>query len=180
MLPETVNSDVLLDRNTWMTSTRSPIVAGSQVTLYFSLALPGGGIIDSNFDKKPASFRLGDGQMLPGFEHVLLGLCSGEEVETTLEAKEAFGERNPRNEQAFPLEKFEHLLEDNLVPTKVGSVVSFKDAGGFNLPGVVKSIGEKTVSVDFNHPLAGKAIVFKARIVSVLPPEEQAVEVKLS
>ena len=180
MLPETVNSEVLPDRSTLMKSTSSPIVVGSQVTLYFSLALPGGNIIDSNFDKKPASFRLGDGQMLPGFEQVLLGLCSGEEVESTLEAKEAFGERNPRNEQVFPLEKFEHLLEDDLVPTKVGSVVSFKDAGGFDLPGVVKAIGEKTVSVDFNHPLAGKVIVFAARIVSVLPPEEQAVEVKLS
>jgi FKBP-type peptidyl-prolyl cis-trans isomerase SlpA len=180
MLPETVNSDVLPDRSIWMTSTSSTIVAGSQVTLHFSLALPDGGIIDSNFDKKPASFRLGDGQMLPGFEQVLLGLCTGEKVETTLEAKEAFGERNPRNEQVFPLEKFEHLLEDDLITTQVGSVVSFKDAGGFDLPGVVKAIGEKTVSVDFNHPLAGKAIVFTARIVSVLPPEEQVVEVKLS
>ena len=158
MLPETVNSDVLPDRSTWMTSTNSQIVAGSQVTLYFSLALPGGVIIDSNFAKKPASFRLGDGQMLPGFEQVLLGLCSGEEVETTLEAKEAFGERNPRNEQVFPLEKFEHLLEDDLIPTKVGSVISFKDAGGFDLPGVVKAIREKTVSVDFNHPLAGQTV----------------------
>ena len=180
MLPETVNSDVLPDRSIWMTSTNSPIVAGSQVSLYFSLALPDGGIIDSNFDKKPASFRLGDGQMLPGFEQVLMGLCTGEEVETTLEAKDAFGERNPRNEQVFPLEKFEHLLEDDLVTTQIGSVVSFKDAGGFDLPGVVKAIGEKTVSVDFNHPLAGKAIVFTARIVSALPPEEQVVEVKLS
>ena len=72
------------------------------------------------------------------------------------------------------------MLEDDLLPTRVGSVVSFKDAGGFDLPGVVKAIGEKTVSVDFNHPLAGKGIVFAARIVSVLPPEEQAVEVKLS
>lgn len=103
MLPETVNSDVLPDRSIWMTSTSSPIVAGSQVTLHFSLALPDGGIIDSNFGKKPASFRLGDGQMLPGFEQVLLGLCTGEEVETTLEAKEAFGERNPRNEQVFQI-----------------------------------------------------------------------------
>ena len=85
MLPETVNSDVLPDLVSGCKHKFS-IVAGSQVT-HFSLALLGGDIIDSNFDKKPASFRLGDGQMLPGFEQVLLGLCSGEEVETTLEAK---------------------------------------------------------------------------------------------
>jgi len=163
-----------------MANINSPIVTGAQITLHFSLALPGGDTIDSNFDKKPVSFRLGDGQMLPGFEQVLLGLRAGEELEATLDAKEAFGERNPRNEQVFPLAKFEHLLEDDLVPTQVGSVVSFKDPGGFDLPGVVKAIGENSVSVDFNHPLAGKAILFTARIVSVLPPEEQVVEVKLS
>ena len=181
MLPATVNSGGLLDRNAYeMASINSPIVTGAQITLHFSLALPGGDTIDSNFDKKPVSFRLGDGQMLPGFEQVLLGLRAGEELEATLDAKEAFGERNPRNEQVFPLEKFEHLLKDDLVPTQVGSVVSFKDPGGFDLPGVVKAIGENSVSVDFNHPLAGKAILFTARIVSVLPPEEQVVEVKLS
>ena len=57
------------------------IEAGSQVSLHFSLALPNGDVIDSNFESQPASFRLGDGSMLPGFEQVLIGLTAGAEVE---------------------------------------------------------------------------------------------------
>lgn len=157
----------------------TPITNGAQVTLHFSLALTNGDLIDSNFDKKAATFRVGDGNMLPGFEQLLLGLRAHDEVDQIIPAAQAFGEPNPRNEQVFPLEKFDHLLEDDLVPTEVGSVVSFKDPGGFDLPGVVKEIGAKTIKVDFNHPLAGKDIVFKAKILSILPAEEQAVEIKL-
>ena len=155
------------------------IVQGSQVTLHFSLALTSGELIDSNFDKQPATFRLGDGSMLPGFEALLLGLHVSDQIEKVIPAQQAFGEPNPRNEQVFPLEKFDFLLEDDLVPTEVGSVVSFKDPGGFDLPGVIKRIGEETVTVDFNHPLAGKDILFKAKILSIMPAEEQAIEIKL-
>ena len=160
-------------------NSETPITNGAQVTLHFSLALVNGDVIDSNFDRKAATFRLGDGNMLPGFEQALLGLRADDEIEQTIPAAQAFGEPNPKNEQVFPLEKFDHLLEDDLVPTEVGSVVAFKDPGGFDLPGVVKAIGEKTIKIDFNHPLAGKDIVFKARILSILPAEEQAIEIKL-
>jgi FKBP-type peptidyl-prolyl cis-trans isomerase SlpA len=71
------------------------------------------------------------------------------------------------------------LLEDDLIPTEVGSVVSFKDSAGFDLPGVVSDIDENTVGIDFNHPLAGKDILFKARIVSVILPGVDTMEVKL-
>ncbi len=157
----------------------TPITIGAQVTLHFSLALTNGDLIDSNFGKNEATFRVGDGNMLPGFEQILLGLQAQDEVDQTIPAAQAFGRPNPRNEQLLPLEKFDHLLEDELVPTEVGSVVSFKDPGGFDLPGVVKEIGEKTIKIDFNHPLAGKDIVFKAKILSILPAEERAIEIKL-
>ena len=71
------------------------------------------------------------------------------------------------------------MLEDDLIPTEVGAVVSFKDAGGFDLPGVIADISPSTVIVDFNHPLAGKDIVFKARIVSVIDADVDAVEIKV-
>jgi FKBP-type peptidyl-prolyl cis-trans isomerase SlpA len=160
-------------------NTESLIQAGSRVSLYFSLALTSGEIIDSNFESKPCSFRLGDGSMLPGFEAALLGLAPGAQLEQTLPASEAFGEINPQNRQRFPIAKFQHLLEDDLIPTEVGSVVSFKDPAGFDLPGVVWEITDREIGIDFNHPLAGKDIVFKASIVAVLPPATDNVEVKL-
>jgi len=155
------------------------IVAGSLVSLNFSLSLTTGELIDSNFQQPPASFRLGDGSMLPGFEQELLGLKSGDEVEATLGAEQAFGEVNPANRHRFPIAKFRNLLEDDLIPTEVGAVVSFKDAGGFDLPGVIAELTEFMVVVDFNHPLAGKEIVFKALIDSVIDADVQAVEIKV-
>jgi FKBP-type peptidyl-prolyl cis-trans isomerase SlpA len=155
------------------------IAAGSLVALNFSLALTSGEVIDSNFQQPPASFRMGDGSMLPGFEEELLGLRAGDEIEATLDAERAFGEVNPGNRHRFPIAKFQNLLEDDLIATEVGAVVSFKDAGGFDLPGVIAELTESMVVVDFNHPLAGKKIVFKARIDSVIAPDVQAVEIKV-
>ncbi len=155
------------------------IQQGSQVSLHFSLALANGELIDSNFDSRPASFRLGDGSMLPGFEESLFGLTAGSEQETLVPAAKAFGAINPKNVQSFPVEKFQHLLEDDLIPTEPGSVVSFRDPAGFDLPGVIQSINEQTIRVDFNHPLAGKDILFRVKILSVLPPTVDTVEIKL-
>ncbi len=155
------------------------IETGSYISLYFSLALVSGELVDGNFDKKPAGFRLGDGSILPGFEQQLIGLRAGDEIESLLSAKQAFGEINSANRHRFAIARFKNLLEDDLIPTQVGSVVSFKDAGGFDLPGVVADISESTVLVDFNHPLAGKAIVFKARIDSVIAADVETVEIKV-
>lgn len=155
------------------------IEEGSLISLHFSLELSSGETIDSNFSKKPASFRLGDGNMLPGFEAELMGLSEGGEVDVILEPACAFGEINPSNVHLFPVAKFKSLLEDELMPAEVGSVVSFKDAGGFDLPGVVSKLTEQSVEVDFNHPLAGKKIAFRARILSVIAPDVSTLEIKL-
>lgn len=155
------------------------IQEGSRVSLHFALALEGGEEIDSNYSGPAASFRIGDGSMLPGFEECLMGLKPGSELEVTIAAEHAFGEVNERNKQTFPIEKFQHILEDDLIPTEIGSVVSFKDAGGFDIPGVVASLNDQTIVIDFNHPLAGKDIIFKAAIRAVMPPTVDVIEVKL-
>jgi FKBP-type peptidyl-prolyl cis-trans isomerase SlpA len=156
------------------------IEQGSLVEMHFSLALESGELIDSNFAGKPARFRIGDGNVLPGFEETLLGLETGMEVEKLIPAEQAFGLVNPDNRQTFPIAKFQHLLDDDLIPTEIGSVVSFRDPGGGELPGVIASIDEHRVVVDFNHPLAGKSILFRAKILSVVAADVEAVSIKLS
>lgn len=151
----------------------------SLVSLHFSLSLSNGDVIDSNFSRQPASFRLGDGSMLPGFEAQLLGLKAGDEIESVLQPEQAFGEINPENMHRFPIAKFKNMLENELIATEVGTVVSFKDAGGFDLPGVVASISDATIVVDFNHPLAGKKILFKASIKTVIAADVDTIELKL-
>ena len=149
------------------------------MTLHFSLLLTSGEVIDSNFEQEPPSFKLGDGSMLPGFERLLLGLGTGDDIEELLQPEQAFGTVNQGNFHRFPVAKFEQLLEDELIPTEVGSMVCFKYPKGFDLAGVVTNISDDSIGIDFNHPLAGKQIIFRAKIISVIPANIDAVEVKL-
>ena len=147
---------------------RGPLAApgaigpGVRVTLHFSLALANGETIDSNFDKAPVNFTIGDGSLLPGFEATLFGLVAGDRREVTLEPAQAFGAVNEDNVQRFPLYQFPPDLA--LSP---GLMVEFGDAAGNQQAGVVRSIDKQYVDVDFNHPLAGRAIRFSVHVIGV-------------
>lgn len=138
---------------------------GMEVTLHFSLCLEDGSVVDSNFDNEPATFTVGDGQLLPGFEKVLAGLKSGQKNCFTIAPPDGFGERKDDNIQIFDRENFtaddEELAE--------GMVFTFADASGAELPGVLAEISSSEVHVDFNHPLAGHTITFDVEIVEVKP-----------
>jgi FKBP-type peptidyl-prolyl cis-trans isomerase SlpA len=157
---------------------QSRIAEGARVTLHFSLALSDGTLIDSNFDKAPANFVMGDGSLLPGFEEALLGAVSGQYLDVLLPVEKSFGAVNADNVQVLPRRKFAALLANSTDPVVEGTVLSFADAGGFEIPGVVKSIDEDTLVVDFNHPLAGREIRFNAHILGVIPQGVQVMEIR--
>ena len=73
------------------------IDSGTRVTMHFSLALDNGHVVDSNFDGAPATFMVGDGNLLPGFETQLMGLSDGDEREFLIPPESAFGQHNPQN-----------------------------------------------------------------------------------
>ena len=154
------------------------IAAGSRVRLHFSLALADGALIDSNFDKPPATFVMGDGSLLPGFEGALLNHGAGDKISVLLPAEQSFGASNPDNVQVLPRRKFAALLANSTDPVQDGTVLSFTDTGGFEIPGVVKSIDEDTLVVDFNHPLAGREILFIAEIHAVVPAGFDVVKIR--
>ena len=135
---------------------------GTKVTMSFSLALENGELIDSNFDTQPATFILGDGNLLPGFEAPLQGLKAGDHGEFVISPENEFGQRNPENMQQIARDNFD---QESL---NIGNVFSFQNGEG-ELPGVVIEISDDLVSVDFNHPLAGRSIIFKVEIVEVSP-----------
>lgn len=138
----------------------------TQVTLHFAIEFPEGGTVDSTFNKTPATFVVGDGNLLPGFEAALHGLKPGDETAVTLSPEKAFGPRNPDNIQRIGLESFEETPSEGLI-------VSFADAAGSELPGVVDRVEGDQVYVDFNHPLAGRELIFKVSILSVIPAPEK-------
>ena len=145
------------------------ISPGKQVTLHFSLKLEDGYVIDSNFDGKPATFCVGDKSLLPGFERAIYGLKAGDEGSYQLRPEQAFGQHNPSNVQRIRRDQF---AED--IKLETGLMLSFADAQKAEMPGVVLEFDEKMVVIDFNHPLAGRAIQFDVKILDVVVAPEVA------
>ena len=135
-----------------------PVGPGTRVTLKFSLSLATGETIDQ---AESATFEVGDGSLLPGFETAIFGMKAGESAAIEIEARHGFGEPNEDNVHRMKRINFNDMNLDE------GLVVSFKDGEGNELPGVVTEFIGDLVVVDFNHPLAGKDLLFQAEIFSV-------------
>jgi FKBP-type peptidyl-prolyl cis-trans isomerase SlpA len=138
------------------------ITNNSKIEFNFAIELEDGQIVDSNLEKAPVSCTLGDGSLLAGFEEALLGASAGDDINVILPPEKAFGQSNPNNVQEFDRSVF----ADDMT-LEIGLMISFKDAGNTELPGVVSIIEEDKVTVDFNHPLASKPLRFIAKIHSV-------------
>lgn len=141
--------------------TNIAVSESTKVTLNFALHLDDGSEVDSNFDQAPATFVVGDGSLLPGFERALFGLHAGEEGEFVILPENAFGQPNDNNIQTVSREHF----DDNELAC--GMVFAFADAAGAEVPGVVTHFDDDEVTVDFNHPLSGRTITFKVYIHNV-------------
>ena len=132
-----------------------------EVTLHFALKLENGDVVDSTFDKQPATFTFGDGNLLPGFELALQGLKAGDKRSLRIEPEHGFGQPNPQNLQVMPRSQFEGM------ELSEGLMVIFQDAAKGELPGVVSRFDAQQVTIDFNHPLAGKVLTFEVEILDV-------------
>jgi FKBP-type peptidyl-prolyl cis-trans isomerase SlpA len=139
---------------------------GTRVTMHFALRLPEGEVIDSNFEREPATFTVGDGNLLQGFEQAIFGLQEGDRKTVVIKPEHGFGQRNPNNVQEIARSQFgaDVKLEEGLM-------LSFADAQKTELPGVIKRFNDDVVIVDFNHPLAGREILFDVAILKIEPAQ---------
>ena len=152
---------------------------GATVDLHFSLALADGSVVDSNFAGKPATCTIGDGNLPPAFEEVLIGLEAGDEIERNMPPEHAFGAVNPANLQRFPAENFASLLRGRTRSAGARKRRNVQGSRRFRPSrSDIRGIGEAEVEVDFNHPLAGREVVFRASIVSVLAPGTSKLELE--
>lgn len=139
---------------------------GTRVFLNFALTLEDGAEIDSNFGGEPVDFAVGDGSLLPGFERLIMGMQPGERQLFAVQPEDAFGQPNDNNIQVMKRDQF-----DADMPLEAGLMCSFADAAGGELPGLVVAVDEHEVTVDFNHPLAGRTILFDVLVHRVAPAE---------
>ena len=139
------------------------IAADSSVLFHFAIKLEDGSVADSTaLQGKPARLRMGDGSLTASFEQCLLGLSQGESKSFTLAPEQAFGHSNPDN--IYHLDKAKFGAE---VEPKVGTIMIFDQPNGSELPGIIRAVEGMSVTVDFNHPLAGHTVTFEVEILGV-------------
>jgi peptidylprolyl isomerase len=107
---------------------------------------------------EPIEFVVGSGMLVPGFENAVMGMDKGEEKEVTLKPEEAYGMPNPQYAQKVSKDKFPP-------EAKEGMTIGLPMPNGQQIPAVIKEIGETEVTLDMNHPLAGKTLIFKIKVV---------------
>jgi FKBP-type peptidyl-prolyl cis-trans isomerase SlpA len=154
-----VNSPIVI-RNVSPVTT---IQKESAVTLHFTIKLENGSIADSTHNMgKPAKLIIGDGSLSDNFEGHLIGLSAGDQRVVSLKAEDAFGLPNPDNIHHMDRAKF---VGDT--PIEVGTIMAFSGPDGVEIPGIITEIAGDSVSVDFNHPLAGHNMTFEVEILAV-------------
>lgn len=137
----------------------APIIAkGKTVDIEYTLTLDDGSTVQTNVGGPPLSFVAGEGQIIPGLEAALDGRSVRERVKVKIEPDQAYGPIDPQKRQEIPLDK---IPED---ARKVGTLLS---AQGFDGPIRVAEVRPDVVVLDFNHPLAGKALTFDVLVLSI-------------
>lgn len=135
---------------------------GDTVTIHYTGTLEDGSVFDSSDDSEPISFTLGAGEVIPGFEDAVLGMSVGDKKTATIEAEQAYGEQH--DALIMRVDRSEMPPETEV---EVGDVLQVGLADGETATMVVTEMDAETVTLDANHPLAGKALTFALELVSI-------------
>ena len=148
------------------------ISVGHVVRLHFVLALADGTVIeDTRSRAEPISWVVGSEDIPPQYAKHLMGLNAGDRRTVTIAADDAFGPHRMENVQQLPVSQFKDL------ELHEGLVVGFQQGqGGGEVPGIITAIEEPWITVDFNHPLAGREVSFSVEIFSIAPAGTEAVQ----
>ena len=137
------------------------VAAGKQVKMDYTLTV-NNEQVETSVGKQPLEFIYGDHSIIPGLEKGIEGMKVGEEKVIAVEPKDAYGEIDPKAVKEFPKSSMPATPEP-----KVGMVLQAQAPDGESFPAVISEIKGDKVVLDFNHPLAGKQLSFKIKIVDV-------------
>ncbi|WP_425403804.1 FKBP-type peptidyl-prolyl cis-trans isomerase [Hwanghaeella sp.] len=135
---------------------------GDTLHLHYKGTLDDGTVFDSSEGRDPITFELGAGQIIPGLEAGVDGMEVGEKRTVRVEAAEAYGEHDPTQMQAVPLEN----VPDH-IPTEPGTQLQMQTQDGQAVTVMVADKTEDELILDANHPLAGKALIFDVELVAI-------------
>jgi FKBP-type peptidyl-prolyl cis-trans isomerase SlpA len=147
---------------------RCKVVPGAHLTLHYRITLvPDEVDLVNTFDGKPATLQLGIGQLAEPLEAHLIGLDEGATRCFDLNAGEAYGDRNPALVQRVSRSALARA-DDPDAPVRPGDLIEIVSSDGRKVAGRLAEMGDTHATLDFNHPLAGKAMRVEVRIIGVL------------
>jgi FKBP-type peptidyl-prolyl cis-trans isomerase SlyD len=147
--------------------TSGKIADGAQVSLEYTLTLEDKTVMDSNVGREPLSYRQGAHEIVPGLEKALEGLAKGEKKRVVVKPVDGYGEVDPK---AFQEVKKTMIPEQ---ARKVGAQLEAKSPDGESMFPIVTEVKEETVVLNFNHPLAGKTLIFDVTVLDIRPGEKK-------
>ena len=129
--------------------------------VHYTGTFPNGEVFDSSKGREPLTYLVGHGQMIPGFEQEMLGADVGEKRDFTLTPDRAYGERDEGAVQQIPRDQFPEEME-----IEEGMILGAQSHQG-PIQFTIVSIEGVSITVDFNHQMAGKTLKFSVEVVSV-------------
>lgn len=142
--------------------------SGDKVTVAFTGKFSNDEIFDCNNDEKPLIFTIGTGKVIKGFEESIIGMKIGEKKSICVPYKDAYG---PIIEQLiFDIDR--NLFPESIDP-KVNLELKFKQDNGKVLFAKIIDVQEKSVTVNANHPLAGKDLLFEIKLIDIIKKDNQ-------
>jgi FKBP-type peptidyl-prolyl cis-trans isomerase 2 len=136
--------------------------SGNTVKVHYTGRLEDGTEFDSSKGKEPLEFTIGQGQLIPGFEQGVLGMGPGESKTINIPSDQAYGPHDP--------EKVIEMDRDQVPPgvePQIGMQIRGTPPGGSPIVFTVAGVDESKVTLDGNHPLAGKDLVFEIQLVEI-------------
>lgn len=135
---------------------------GNHVKVHYTGKLTDGTVFDSSEGREPLAFTLGEGSMIPGFEKGVLGMAEGDKKSVTLPPAEAYGERRDDLLIKVPIDQ----VPADITP-EVGMQLAVNQPDGRQVPVVIADVSDSELTLDANHHLAGKELVFEIELVEV-------------
>lgn len=135
---------------------------GDTVKVHYTGKLADGTTFDSSAEHDPLEFTLGAGEVIPGFEAAVLGMTPGESRTTIIPAGEAYGDYHDEMLLEIDRDSFPAHLEP-----EVGQELQVKQGDGEVISVVITEVDEDSVTLDANHPLAGKDLTFEIELLAI-------------
>lgn len=136
---------------------------GDTIKVHYTGKLDDGSVFDSSTDHEPLEFKLGENQIIRGFENAVIGMAPGEKSTVTIPAEEAFGPR--RDEMVIEMNKEDFPAD---IDPEVGQKFNLQQNDDQTIIVTMTEITENTVTLDANHALAGKNLTFDIELVEIV------------